>query len=232
MDIGRVNDLGSTVLHWLCFQSLCGRRTLMSEHYLSQPIGEYLLHHHSGPLDSEVDHPNLNPAGRRGRPRQIDFCLFSRETNRLTAAFELKWVGDGAFDKQRVIDDLLRLEALRNVESQHVFRYFLVAGETNHFKNNFQKSKANLGAGGGRVDFFLEFLDFSTNNQKTIDVNSLSAPQLEACNEFSSYYQSQCPRRFITERVHATSMNGFTVYIWRIRSVKNRTTLPLPTTQP
>ncbi|MBD9583851.1 hypothetical protein IB269_20895 [Delftia sp. DLF01] len=183
----------------------------MSEHYLSQPIGECLLHHHSGPLDSEVDHPNLNPAGRRGRPRYIDFCLSSRETNRLTAAFELKWVGDGAFDKQRVTDDLLRLEALRNVESQHVFRYFLVSGETENFENNFQNSKANLGAGGGRVDLFSEFLDFSTNNDKTIVVNSLSAPQLEAFNEFSSYYQSRCPRRFITHRVHAISMNGFTV---------------------
>ncbi|WP_152987300.1 hypothetical protein [Pseudomonas sp. TTU2014-080ASC] len=204
----------------------------MSEHYLSQPIGEYLLHHHSGPLDSEVDHPNLNPAGRRGRPRQIDFCLSSREKNRLTAAFELKWVGKGAFDKQRVIDDLLRLEALRNAESQHVFRYFLVAGEATNFTNNFQNSQANIGSRGGRVNFFQEFLDFSTSTDKTIVVNSLSAPQLEACNEFSSYYQSQCPRRFITQRVHATSMNGFTVYIWRIRSAKHRTTLPLPPPQP
>lgn len=232
MNIQSVNNLGSAVLHWLCFQSLCGRGTLMSEHYLSQPIGEYLLHHHTGPLDSEVDHPNLNPAGRRGRPRQIDFCLSSRDTNRLTAAFELKWVGDGAFDKQRVIDDLLRLEALRNVESQHVYRYFLVAGETTSFANNFQNSQANLGAGGGRVNFFSEFLDFASSNDKTVMVTSLSAPQLDACNEFSSYFQSPSPRRFITQRVHATSMNGFNVYIWRIRSIKHRTTLPLPAQLP
>lgn len=200
----------------------------MSEHYLSQPIGEYLLHHHSGTLDSEVDHPNLNPPGRRGRPRQIDFCLFSRETNRLTAAFELKWVGGGAFDKQRVVDDLLRLEALRNQEAQHVYRYFLVSGKTNDFTNNFQNAEANLGTGGGRINFFSEFLDFGSNNDKTVVVTALSAPQRDACIEFSSYYQTPCPRRFITQRVCGISINDFSVYIWRIRSTKNRATILLP----
>lgn len=203
----------------------------MSEHYLSQPIGEYLLHHHSGSLDSEVDHPNLNPTGRRGRPRQIDFCLHSRETGRLTAAFELKWVGDGTFDKQRVVDDLLRLEVLRNAEAQHVYRYFLVAGKTNNFTDQFQNSQSNVGGGGGRVDFFPEFLEFGNNNDKTIVVQNLSAPQLAACNEFSAYYQSECPRRFITQRVCGVNMNDFSVYVWRIRSVKSRKTLPIPPQQ-
>ncbi|QSX33839.1 hypothetical protein JYB87_00870 [Shewanella avicenniae] len=204
----------------------------MSEHYLSQPIGEYLLQHHSGPLDSEVDHPNLNLAGRRGRPRQIDFCLSSKDKNRLTTAFELKWVGEGPFDKQRVVDDMLRLEALRNAESQHVYRYFLVAGDETSFACNFQNSQANLGSGGGRVDFFSEFLDFVNSHDKTVDVTSLSAPQREACDEFSSYYQSPCPRRFVTQRVYGTTMSGFSVYIWRIRSTKHRTTLPQAPTQP
>ena len=228
MNIQQVNNLGSAVLHWLCFQNLCGRDTLMSEHYLSQPIGEYLLHHHSGTLDSEVDHPNLNPTGRRGRPRQIDFCLFSRETKRLTAAFELKWVGDGPFDKQRVVDDLLRLEALRNEEAQHVYRYFLVSGKTNDFTKNFQNSEANLGDGGGRINFFSEFLDFNSNNDKKVAVKSLSEPQHADCIEFSRYYQTTCPDRFITQRVCGINMNDFSVYIWRITSVKNRKTIPVP----
>jgi hypothetical protein len=51
--------------------------------------------------------------------------LKSRDTQRLTAAFELKWVSEGPFDKQRVVDDLLRLEALRITERQHVYRYFV-----------------------------------------------------------------------------------------------------------
>lgn len=222
MDTQSVKDLGSAVLHWLCFQSLCGRDALMSEHYLSQPIGEYLLHHHSGTSDSEVDHPNLNVGGRRGRPRQIDFCLFSREKSLLTAAFELKWVGEMAVDKQRVVDDLLRLEAIRNDVPQHVFRYFLVAGKTSNVNNNFCFSQANLGSGGGRVGFFSEFLNFNDNTEKSVDVASLSALQRSACADFCDYYQSPCPRRFTTQRVSEITINDFTVYIWRIRSVKNR----------
>jgi hypothetical protein len=224
----RVVELGSAVLHWLCFQALCGRSPLLSEHYLSQPIGEFLLHHHSGDLNSELDHPNLNEAGRRGRPRQIDFCLSSRDRNRITAAFELKWVSEGAFDKQRIVDDLLRLEALRIPEGQHVHRYFLVAGKEQHFEDSFKNSQANLGDGGGRVQFFPEFLNFSVDDDLTVVTSDLGAPQRAACNEFARYYQSPLPRRFITSRVIGQTMNGFTVYVWRVRSTKRRTTLPLP----
>lgn len=229
MDPSRVKSLGSAVLHWLCFQTLCGRGELLSEHYLSQPIGEYLLYHHSGKLKSEMDHPNLNQDGTKGRPRQIDFCLSSRNKNRLTAAFELKWVTANQFDKQRVVDDLLRQEVLRNEEAQHVYRYFLVAGETANFHNNFQNSKSNLGGGGGRILFFPEFLDFNNDTDKIVIIAALSAPQKNACNEFSKYYNSQLPRRFITTRVFKGVMDGFSVFIWRIRSTKRRSCLPLVT---
>lgn len=231
MKPSRVTDLGSAVLHWLCFQTLCGRSTLLSEHYLNQPIGEYLLHHHSGDLESEVDHPNLNQAGRRGRPRQIDFCLKSRDKKRITAAFELKWVSSGAFDKQRVVDDILRLEALRIQEAQHVYRYFLVAGAENDFNQNFVQSQANLGDGGGRVDFFQPILDFQSNVEKEIVVDRLAAPQRSLFDEFSRYYQSQLPPRLITQRIIGQTLNGFTVYIWRIQSTKNRRVHPLPQAQ-
>ena len=201
---------------------------LLSEHYLNQPIGEFLLHHHSGELDAETDHPNLNQASRRGRPRQIDFCLLSRETLRITAAIELKWVSDGVFDKQRVVDDLLRLEVLSIPQGQHVYRYFLIAGIEKDFKAKFRLTQANLGGGGRRVAFFPELFDFDTDAMKTIVVSDLSAPQRTLCDEFASYYQSPLPRRFITQRIFAQSLNGFTVFIWRIRSVKGRRTIPLP----
>ncbi|MFZ7337261.1 hypothetical protein ACLS0R_13495 [Comamonas jiangduensis] len=194
---------------------------------MSQPIGEYLLHHHSGELKSEMDHPNLNEDVVKGRPRQIDFCLSSREKDRLTAAFELKWVTENQFDKQRVVDDLLRQEVLRNKEVQHVYRYFLVAGKSVNFKKNFQNSRANLGGGAGRIPFFSEFLDFNSDVEKTVNIISLSAPQREACDAFSKYYNSQLPRRFVTARVFNGTMDGFSVFIWRIRSTKSRKVLPL-----
>ena len=232
MHSDRVTNLGSTVLHWLCFQTLCGRSALLSESYLNQPIGEFLLHHHSGELESEVTHPNLPQAGRRGRPRQIDFCLKSRDTQRLTAAFELKWVSEGQFDKQRVVDDLLRLEALRITERQHVYRYFLVAGKQCNFVANFTQATANLGGGAGRVDFFSPILDFTTNNEKVIVVGDLPGPQRESFDEFANYYQSPLPTRLITQRVVGQSLDGFSVYVWRVRSIRNRTILPLPAPAP
>jgi len=228
----RVTNLGSTVLHWLCFQALCGRSALLSESYLNQPIGEFLLHHHSGELESEVNHPNLNQVGRRGRPRQIDFCLKSRDTQRLTAAFELKWVSEGPFDKQRVVDDLLRLEALRITERQHVYRYFLVAGKQCDFESNFAQARAILGGGAGRAAFFPPILDFATNNEKVIVVGDLPAPQRGSFDEFANYYKSPLPRRLITQRVVGQSLNDFSVYVWRVRSTRNRTTLPLSAPAP
>lgn len=225
MNTKKVSDLGAAVLHWLCFQNLCGRASLMSEHYLSQPIGEYLLHHHSGPLGSEIDHPNLNNVKRRGRPRQIDFCLIGREKKQLTASFELKWVGELPFDKQRVIDDLLRLEVLRNNGNQHVYRYFLVAGKKDDFNKNFKNALVNLGSGSKRANFIQDFLDFSNDNEKKVIVESLKGIQREACKEFSVYYESPCPHKFITQKVYGESMNEFSLYIWRIKSVRHRTTI-------
>ncbi len=224
----RVAELGEAVLSWLSFQWLCGRSSLLSEHYLSQPIGEFLLYHHSGKLLPEFDHPNLNPQGKKGRPRQIDFCLESRDTNRITAAFELKWVSTTPIDKQRIVDDLLRLEALRIKEKQYVYRYFLIAGRTDDFQSNFIEAEANLGAGGGRINFFAELLHFDKTDNLKIITSRLSQPQRSAFDEFSQYYQSQLPKQFFTTLIFSNTSNGFSVHIWKIHSAKKRSTLPIP----
>lgn len=217
-----VEGLASAVNHWLTFQKLCGRMPLMSEHYLSQPIGEYLLYHHDGEVDAEVDHPNFNPDDRKGRPRQIDFCLFSKEKRRLTTAFELKWVGATPTDKQRVVDDILRLEALRIPEGQHVLRYFVIAGETSNYGENFQEAEANTNDG-GRIPFFDRFFSFSSDTAKTVKIESLPEPQKSACYRFAKKYETKLPRTFTTTLVYnRKTRDNFKVGIWRISSAKNR----------
>ena len=84
----------------------------------------------------------------------------------------------------------------------------------------------------GRVDFFSPILDFDTNNEKIIIVGDLAAPQRGSFDEFANYYQSPLPSRLITQRVVGQSLNGFSVYVWRVRSVQRRTTLPLPAPAP
>lgn len=216
-----IQGLGEAVLYWLCFQNLCGRSSLLSEHYLSQPIGEYLLYHCSGRLDSEVNHPNLNNGGK-GRPRQVDFCLFSRDDEYMTDALELKWISGDSFNKQRVVDDIMRLERLRIQNGYHVFRYFLVAGKEVDFRENFIECFTNLGQGGGRINFFGELLDFSASGEKTILFDNLNEPQKNSIRDFAVYYTSSFPNRFKTKCVFGESRGNFTVYIWRIYSIAHR----------
>jgi len=216
--------LGAAVHHWLCFQNLCGRSELFSEHYLSQPIGEYLLHHHTGDLKTEMNHPNLNTGNQRGRPRQIDFCLLSRDIKAVTAAFELKWVSGANIDKQRIVDDLFRLELLRTKEKQNVDRYFVIAGEERDFEQNFVQSQVNSGEGSSRIEYFGEFLDFQTDNSKTVKIERLSNPQKNDCEKFGKSYGVLIPKSFITTRQFGESKDGFTVYIWKVNSVPKRST--------
>ena len=110
--------LALAVQHWLDFQILCEREMLLSEGYLSQPVGEFLRAHHTGGIRAEWNIPNLRQPGR-GRRRQVDYALLSRDAGRLTCAIEAKWVSSGQIDKQRIVDDLMRLECVRNPEGQH-----------------------------------------------------------------------------------------------------------------
>ena len=132
MTEAQVKNLAKAVGRWLAFQVLCGRDVLLSESYLSQPLAEFLLHHHSGTLATERRHPGLQRGGR-GRPRQVDFVLLSRDAEAAEAVIEAKWVTDRPYPKQAVVDDLLRLECFRE-GGRHVRRYFLVAGKNVTFE--------------------------------------------------------------------------------------------------
>jgi hypothetical protein len=108
----------------------------------------------------------------------------------------------------------------------------LVAGTQCDFESNFAQARAILGGGAGRAAFFPPILDFATNNEKVIVVGDLPAPQRGSFDEFANYYKSPLPRRLITQRVVGQSLNDFSVYVWRVRSTRNRTTLPLPAPAP
>ena len=101
-------------------------RDLLSKSYLGQPVAEYLIHRHSGELKTEVDHPVLQTPGH-GRPRQIDYALLTRDKTYIEVAIECKWIAETPYSKQRIINDLLRLECIR-VERRQVKRFLLIAG--------------------------------------------------------------------------------------------------------
>src|SRR5436853_344047 len=123
-------NLSWAVVYWLEYQQLCGHGSLFSESYLAQPIGEFLHLWHNGRALAEYNHPVIVRPGR-GRRRQIDYVLLGRNTKEIVAALEVKWVGDAPLNKQRLIDDLLRLECIASIN-----RYFLVVGNSEHIQPN------------------------------------------------------------------------------------------------
>src|SRR5215210_9372508 len=83
----------------------------------------------------------------------MDFC---RDKKRPLAAIEAKWISNQATSKQRLLDDVLRLECVRNEDGQAMTRFFIVAGRTNHIEKNFLDLKIN--ASKKRIPFLTPLL--------------------------------------------------------------------------
>lgn len=121
-------ELARAVVTWMDYQVICGREMLMSESYVAHPVGEYLRYHHNGEVLAEYEHPWIKSPGR-GRPRQLDYVVLTKNKGKIDVVIEAKWIrNNGKLNPQAAIDDILRLEALRQGRG-----YFLVPGQETHF---------------------------------------------------------------------------------------------------
>ncbi len=222
MNAEEVPSLAIAVNRWLSYQLLCGREALLSEAYLGQPIAEYLIHKHSGEFATEVDHPVLNAPGP-GRPRQIDYVLHTKSKGAIESAIECKWVSERPYDKQRIVNDILRLESVR-VHGRHVRRYFIVAGLKKDFGPNFKN--LNVNAVGKRTPFTKNFLSFSMSSA-TVKVRVRGCkPRFQAFyKDFERGFNAQIPISFSTTLLSYRTADEISVYIWQVASVSNRQTL-------
>ena len=217
----KIDGLVEALHHWLSFQILCGRDELLSESYLNQPTGEYLLHAAgSSRLKTEHDHPKLNKQAKKGRRRQIDFCLLGRDSLALTTAIELKWVAHTTLDKQRIIDDLLRLECLTAPKGRHIHRYLIIAGRIEGLKGGL--FNASMNSNKRRIGFIKGIL--STDKGETISVvyDCLEKEQRGLFDRFEDNYGSPIPKQFSTILIHSRESSDIGVYCWRIQSSSNR----------
>lgn len=205
---------------WLDFQILCGREMLLSEAYLAQPIGEFLKDRHSGSIQTEWNHPRIKSPGP-GRPKQIDYALFSRDKKRPLAAIEAKWINSQWTGKQRLLDDILRLECVRNDEKQPMMRYFLVAGRSADVQEKFFKSKIN--AGKKRIDFLEGVLPLDSSS-KNVKVKNCDDPWRKPFKSFHESYRVDLPLSFKTTLIGNREGDSVRVLVWRISSVSKRTT--------
>jgi hypothetical protein len=221
MNAAAVPNLAIAVNRWLSYQLLCGRGALLSEGYLGHPIAEYLIHKHSGHFATEIDHPDLK-SPRPGRPRQIDYALRTRNSGDIESAIECKWVSERPYDKQRIVNDILRLECVRDPR-RHVKRYFIVAGLRKHFDANFKDLSVNTG--GARAPFTKEYLSFSKSSPDTrIEARKCLDRFQSFYREFARDFNAEVPTTFNTKCLSYRTADEISVYIWQISSAKNRQT--------
>lgn len=216
-------DLARAIAHWLEYERLCGRSTLLSEAALKAPVGEFLISTQGHSLEVEVPYPEelQRPRGRR---RSVDFCLRRIGGSRAwTNVVESKWVNGRRDVVQEIFDDLLRLEVVRRPEQAEAFeRLFLVAGPTTEVEGNVYERRANCDEG-PRVVLFAEVLPRE---------GSLNVSVAGAANGVVEYWReaaiaiNQCvlPLTIRVELAATATAGNFSCWIWRVSSVQNRST--------
>jgi hypothetical protein len=207
--------VAKAVVPWLEYQDLSGRSTLLGESYLAQPIGEQLRLGHAKVV-AEYNHPVIVSA-RRGRQRQVDYVLLGAVNNSLIAGLEVKWVDAASLAKQRLVDDLLRLECLRASPTavQSVSRYFLIAGRRTHVETTFLGSACNTG-GGARSPFASALLATPTNRHHEVDVRGVPSYLRVYFKSFEQSYNVPVPTWLRTSLIADQGTGEFRALMWKI----------------
>lgn len=221
MTSAQIERLPHAVHSWLSFQHACNRAVIFSESYLSQPIAEFVSVHHSGPIAPERNHPafaHLNI----GRPKQVDFALLTRDLHHFQVVIEAKWIKSVRYSKQAILDDILRLECFRQKDTtQHVARYFLVGGLSEHVQTNFRELNYKA-ASGKRMAFTTRLLPFAEAKTKVIDAYATKGNRRRFFRRFSVGYKVEAPKKFKSTLIKALDDGVIAVFLWRIASVQNR----------
>ena len=204
-------------MHWLDFQVLCKRDWMFSEKSLAQPIVEFLPTFHKSNFVTELPHNDLRKK-QFGRGRQIDYALFnSKNDKKPIALIESKWAPDSP-DVQAIVNDILRLECFSGVTS-----YFVLAGMKNeqsfdNFDALFKRSK--------RFRHLNSILPLVSNADLNIKVKHCDVGFRTYYRKFFEEYPVQLPVSFNVKKVFgsedAHKSDAVYVYIWRIKSSKNR----------
>jgi len=215
------DKLADAVQSWLDFQILCERDALLSEAYLAQPIGAFLKNHHSGEIASEINHPNV-PRPERGRPRQVDYALLSKDDHKLVTAMEVKWIGDRKVNRQRILNDVFRLERLRS--DGNPYRYLLVAGRSDDVSSNF--FDAQYRGPNGHESFAKSILP---DEKEETHPRPEDFPDglMKFCENFTSKYSTEredilVPKSYKSELLSDKSEEKSRVLIWRVKSVPGK----------
>ena len=137
---------------------------------------------------------------------------------------EAKWVPtDRKVSRQRVLDDVLRMERLRSDASAD--RYFLVAGRSDDVSSNFFEAKYS--GPNGYESFVKSILPTETNNDRKIRPVDLNSKVMRFFEKYSSKYSTQkedvlVPKTYRSELIADKTEEKSRVMIWRIKSVPKK----------
>jgi len=220
LDPNQIDQLTKALAAWLNFQIFCGRKTLLSEDYLSQPIAEFLTPLFPNRIEAEWTAPQFKKKGR-GRPRQIDYIAKSRDSEHPVTAIEAKWIAETEIQKQRVVDDILRLEMLRiagdNGKVRYTQRLFLLAGTTAEMGNALA---AKIRCAGDH-DFFSFFLP-AVKQLSKIEVLKCADAIRPFFKSFAQGYKVNLPKSYKVELLADQTAEQVRVMLWRVDSSQKR----------
>lgn len=215
-----IDHMTKAIASWLNFQIYCGRKTLLSEDYLSQPIAEFLTPLFPNRIEAEWTVPQFKKKGR-GRPRQIDYIAKSRDSEHPVTAIEAKWIAETEIQKQRLVDDILRLEMLRIADEhskvRHTQRLFLLAGTTAEMTTALA---AKIRCSGDH-DFFPLFLPAKKESTK-IEVFNCAAAIQPFFKSFAEGYKVNLPKSYKVELLADLTADQVRIMLWRIESSQKR----------
>jgi len=215
-----IEDMTRALGAWLNFQIYCGRQTLLSEDYLSQPLAEFLTPLFPNRIEAEWTAPQFKKKGR-GRPRQIDYIAKSRDSEHPVTAIEAKWIADTEIQKQRLVDDILRLEMLRvagdNGKIRHTQRLFLLAGTVAEMGTALA-SKIRCT---GDHDFFPCFLPLIKQTSK-IAIKGCADQIRPFFKSFAQGYKVKLPKSYKVELLADHSADKVRIMVWRVDSSQKR----------
>ncbi len=180
--------LAQAIVHWLEYQSLCGRSELFCEAYLAQPVGEYCLSLKPEHFEPEHPYPREYQQGVR-RKRSVDFAVFKKTPGGaqkfLSDAIETKFVTARRDFTQEMFDDLFRLLYFQPTrEPARCRRWLVIAGfKKNIESDKFLKAHVQIGRGAHQPKrpAFKGLLSADLNNHTRTKLIHDAEPQLRAC---------------------------------------------------
>lgn len=223
------SHLAQAIVHWLEYQSLCGRSELFCEAYLSQPIGEYCLSLRPEHFEPEVQYPEAYQKGTKKR-RAMDFAIYSMNaanTQRaLRHAIEAKFVTAKRNFAPEIYDDLHRLNWFQPTRDPAACQRWLV---TAGFRKNLEGSKclsakAQIGKGPGKkkVDVFKGLLSRDLHNATRQKPVATAVPELLQYwkDSAEAFGQNQLPDtikvRLAAKFPKTPHQADATCYIWEV----------------